>query len=209
MFQEEDKFWNKNTDKNQKKMDLNLIYNENIRIKVNITANISLSIFEIIKSVIFSLLFTEEERLSFRIMMLLLLKRNNILPKDDFNKAKKLQRKFYQIFQVRTKISLIFLICSKSFSYVFSKRLTEQENNILNLLALGYTKEEAGIFLNIKFGTVCGLLAKIFTKLQVQSTEEALVSVLKENNMFKDPCELINDKQLFQITVTKPFQFFE
>ncbi|MDR2457306.1 MAG: hypothetical protein LBD41_02345 [Clostridiales Family XIII bacterium] len=196
---DEDKLWIKISGQFYKKMFLNYNLENNLILKLIIKAQKSISFFEIVKSIIYHNLITEEEKLLFETMMLVLLKKYSELSKDEIRKVKNLIVKFRELFQVKSNISLLFIICSKSFYYIDSARLTEQQNNIFRLLTLGYSKEEAGKFLGIKFGTVCALLAEIFSRLKIHSTEEALIEILKENNIFKDPSEIINDVKLFKI----------
>jgi DNA-binding CsgD family transcriptional regulator len=57
--------------------------------------------------------------------------------------------------------------------------LTRREEEILSLLAQGYSSKEIGDKLSISYDTVCSHLRHIYDKLHVRSRTEAVIKYLR------------------------------
>jgi DNA-binding CsgD family transcriptional regulator len=106
---------------------------------------------------------------------------------------------FTNFFRIKSNFRLFFIMFSTQLNYVNCKRLSQRENEVLNLFCLGNTRSEIRKKLNIKDGTISSIKTNILFKYGVNNSREALIEVLKETNTFKTPLDSMLDVKFFEI----------
>jgi DNA-binding NarL/FixJ family response regulator len=164
---------------------------------------INKSFFEILKSVIYvTILKTDEQESCLNILKTYInstkigKKKNKkyIRSHDDFY-----YNKLLNIFEAKNRINLYFILLSKSPAYINCNKLTVLENKYLELVFLGYSKVEISKIFKKQNVTIYKRLDAIYDKLCVKDINEALIKILKENNLYKDISEIITDSEKYSI----------
>jgi DNA-binding CsgD family transcriptional regulator len=176
-----------------------LEYENKINIMIRIKAINDISFFEILKSAVFAKYFDKTERDNF--IKILKNTTNSITTSNSVERryVRNLLDKFCIVYGANNYISLLFMVMSKTRTYKPSKKLTKTENRILELIFLGSNKSDIKEELSVEQSTITSHLNNIYFKLGVDSIEKTLIKVLKENNNYKKPSELVTDLNNFTV----------
>jgi DNA-binding CsgD family transcriptional regulator len=158
---------------------------------INLKAHISLTFNDIIRSFLISYYLTKNQA-----MILKLIISDPIGTKNTIRIYKDFEiiiSQLLYIFESPTYLNLLFTVVSTTHYYVKSKLLSSKENLIMGMLVLGYSRMDICDCLHITKSSMHQFCKSIFNKLEVESLEEALIVILKENGTYKDYSKIHND----------------
>jgi DNA-binding CsgD family transcriptional regulator len=184
-------------DKDHKNLVFPFNYDENETMTLTNTAFKSFSLFEILKPLVLIFLFTTDELSVMQDKMLNDPVTATLISQQDRRRESDQICQFCHFYNIKTKFRLFFLMFSTQFDYVNCERLSQRENEVLNLLCSGNTRSEIMEKLNIKNSTISSIKTNILYKYGVNNSREALIEVLKETGIFNTPIQSLKDLKFF------------
>jgi DNA-binding CsgD family transcriptional regulator len=179
-------------------------YNITNKVTATITLPKKLTVFDFIKALVIRIIVPiNEKKLLFFIIANPLQDIENISKnlKTTILDIQLRLNNLYKIFGVDNYSNLIFLLLSKEYYYKPSSRLTYSENKIIELLFYGVPKNIIYSSLNITKTTLATHIRNIYRKLEVNSKNSAVLSILQEHGILKRPEEFYTDMKNVNIQV--------